>query len=219
MTSPEAALLAAHAVEDPSGCLLWTGRVNDQGYAILRLGGRYVRAHRLAYELSEGPILPGLLTDHACHTADRSCPGGPSCRHRRCIRPSHLEPVTPEENTRRGRSAAAVVLRTGYCQRGHLVAGDNVLVRHDARRGGHPERRCRTCAEAAVARWAERDAERRRAARAAAGPPEPRTACGRGHPLTEGHPNVYVRPNGYVDCRACRRRTPHRRSAAVVGSR
>ncbi|GAB3195044.1 hypothetical protein GCM10027261_14370 [Geodermatophilus arenarius] len=208
-----AALLAGSSTEDPSGCLHWRGRTNEQGYPILWLGDRYVRVHRLAYELTEGPVLPGLLLDHACHTADRSCPGGRSCLHRRCIRPAHLEPVSDLENVRRGRSPAAVVMRTGYCQRGHLVAGDNLLVRTYPNR--RTERRCRICAEAAVARWVARDAERRRQARKAQGPRQPRTVCSQGHPMTEA--NTYRRPSGATECRTCRAAKPHRRTATASG--
>lgn len=102
-------------------------------------------------------------------------------------------------------------MRTGYCQRGHLVAGDNLLVL--VRRSGRTERRCLACAQAAVARWVARDADRQRArraaARAAAGQPPDgrrvrRSVCRRGlHPMDDPA-NVYVRPNGERECRACR---------------
>ena len=72
-----AALLAANSAEDSSGCLLWTGGgQNEQGYPRVCVDGRRVRAHRLAYEVHVGPVLPGLLLDHACHTADRAAPAG-----------------------------------------------------------------------------------------------------------------------------------------------
>jgi hypothetical protein len=51
-----------------------------------------------------GPIPPGLYVDHACHTTDPDCAGGPNCPHRRCVNPDHLELVTDDENRRRARN-------------------------------------------------------------------------------------------------------------------
>lgn len=49
---------------------------------------RYVKVHRLAYEVFIGPIQAPHL-DHLC-------------RKRNCAHPKHLEPVSPRENIRRG---------------------------------------------------------------------------------------------------------------------
>jgi hypothetical protein len=88
------------------GCWLWTGGVDRDGYGRFqarRPGGRwgYVPAHRWAWEAEHGPIPLGLTLDHRCHTLDLDCPGGRSCRHRRCVRPDHLDAVTSAENRRR----------------------------------------------------------------------------------------------------------------------
>jgi hypothetical protein len=57
-----------------------------------------IRAHRFAYELLVGPIPEGLVIDHLC-------------RNRRCVNPAHLEPVTAEENWRRGDAPSAISTR------------------------------------------------------------------------------------------------------------
>jgi len=44
-----------------------------------------LQAHRVSYELANGPIPAGMVIDHACHR--------PSC-----VRPSHLRAVTQKQN-------------------------------------------------------------------------------------------------------------------------
>ena len=97
--------------EPNSGCWLWMERVDVSGYGIV-FNGRGLspvnfKAHRFAYELLRGPIPAGLQLDHLC-------------RVRCCVNPAHLEPVTLQENLRRG-----TVLIT-HCPAGHAYDSDNV---------------------------------------------------------------------------------------------
>lgn len=91
-------------VEKGDACWRWLG-ANDKktGYGSFSQGGRTTSAHRLAYELTVGPVPAGLVLDHLCHNADSGCPGGRTCAHRSCVRPDHLEPVTQSINVLRGR--------------------------------------------------------------------------------------------------------------------
>lgn len=83
----------------PDGCWRWMASIYPHnGYGFFRNR----RAHRIAYEIFIGPIPDGLQLDHLCHTYDDHCPGG-ICHHRLCVRPDHLEPVTNDENQRRGK--------------------------------------------------------------------------------------------------------------------
>lgn len=71
-------------------CWLWIGSLGGWkgGYGQFRVGAGLVRAHRFAYEASGGTIPDGMELDHLC-------------RNTWCVRPEHMEPVTPLENKRR----------------------------------------------------------------------------------------------------------------------
>lgn len=105
-------------------CTLWTGKARN-GYGVLRVRGRWVRAHRAAYELFVKDIPKGMVIDHLCRVT-------------RCIAPWHLQAVTIQENTARGASKAAVAIRTGFCWRGHKLPPPKIV-------NGNRYRRCRPC--------------------------------------------------------------------------
>ena len=84
----------------PDTCWVWTGSVNRKGYGSFRLNGKLQAAHRVSYELYVGTIPEGLHIDHLCRK-----PG--------CVNPSHLEPVTPGENTLRAYKANLVPCKHG----------------------------------------------------------------------------------------------------------
>lgn len=133
---PIEALLDHVDKNGPGGCWLWTGRLNNRGYA--KAGHHY--AHRLIYERLVGPIPEGLEIDHVHERG---------CRHRHCVNPAHLEPVTPSVNQQR----QAAVNRKDRCRRGHLLDGDNVYVDPSG------QRTCLTCRRANDrARYARRRA-------------------------------------------------------------
>lgn len=79
-------------------CWEWQGGKDQNGYGHFSVEGRAIPAHRFAYESRVGPIPRGLVIDH-------------TCRNPSCVRPSHLEPVTPRENWRRGFSPTARAAR------------------------------------------------------------------------------------------------------------
>ena len=93
-------------VDKTGTCWWWTACVNKYGYGTFGFRGKVCRAHRVAYLLSVGEIPTGMTIDHLC-------------RNRRCVRPSHMEPVTRRVNTLRGISPSVVTYKTGICKRGH----------------------------------------------------------------------------------------------------
>jgi hypothetical protein len=127
------------------GCWIYTGTISDQGYGRARIGGSRVLAHRAAYSLTYGPIPDGLQIDHTCHTESTDCPGGPTCIHRRCFNPSHLEAVTPRENALRSLGYAAVNALKTHCVHGHEFTPENVLWRRRSNAPHRIWRQCRIC--------------------------------------------------------------------------
>lgn len=126
---------------DTSGdCWQWTSTIRKNGYGVFWLAtvmGREVqyKAHRIVWESLVGPIPKGLTIDHLC-------------RHRSCVNPDHLEPVTSAENLRRAPATAPKQKsRWLRCAKGHPFTAENTLV--EPRRGGGSSRRCRTCRSAA----------------------------------------------------------------------
>ena len=114
------------AVTKTEGCWLWSGADNGNGYGTVYVNGRKTYAHRVSYEMAHGPIPVGLQIDHLC-------------RVRNCVRPEHLEVVTPRENNLRGESPAAQQSRRTHCPQGHAYDETNTWVS----KTGH--RSCRTC--------------------------------------------------------------------------
>lgn len=139
----------ARSVAGPGGCVIYTGTHDKNGYGEVysgaERGGRPMRAYRAAYEYAMGPVPVGLDLDHACHSRDMSCPGGSSCLHRRCVNPHHLEPVTRDENLRRGRNPSATNARKTHCKYGHEFTPENTILLTVRRSDGAPRRKCRTC--------------------------------------------------------------------------
>lgn len=132
-----------------NGCWHWTGAVDSDGYSKFRVHpGFYgkMRAHRVARLALSGPVPDDLCLDHTCHNLDLSCPGGNTCSHRRCVNPSHLEPVTSAENLQRGRPRGRKPLPpstspedTPRCGQGHPQWGSNLYVSPKGKR------KCRPC--------------------------------------------------------------------------
>ena len=114
---------------DPEGCWIWLAATDGNGYGQINVGGRPVKAHRLAWQFDHGrPIPDGLSIDHLCRT-------------RLCVNPAHLEAVSLIENTRRQLAAIGHHnARKTHCPSGHPYDEENT--RYSSRGYG---RVCRIC--------------------------------------------------------------------------
>lgn len=153
MNDPAANFWQKAAVGGDSECWPWRGALDGAGYGSFSAGGGRggIGAHRWIYEHTVGPIAPEQDLDHLCHTRDKSCAGGKSCPHRRCVNPAHLEPVTPLENWSRGRSMTVANRDKTHCKNGHEFTPENTYTY-----GNRTGRSCRICAARASAEYRAR---------------------------------------------------------------
>lgn len=94
----------------------------NTGYGQLRVNGKHLLSHRVAYELAIGPIPDGMVLDHVV------------CENRICANPWHVKPET------RGRNASRGWWESDRCpKRGHLFDEVNTYIRPAG------TRQCRAC--------------------------------------------------------------------------
>lgn len=109
----------------PTSCWEWTGYRTPLGYGVTSLDGASIFAHRAAFRLSGGVLIPGLVIMHLCDNPP-------------CCNPAHLRQGTHKDNTqdavRKGRMkwpALAI-----FCHQGHPI--------HTTHSG---YRYCKTCCQ------------------------------------------------------------------------
>lgn len=122
--------LLSNAIPEPnSGCFLWLGAMNSNGYGLARIDRAMYLAHRLMWTGLHGD--PGnLLVLHRCDTPA-------------CINPAHLFIGTQTDNmtdcTAKGRNYVPNKLsEETHCRHGHLYSEANT-------RWYRGWRICRTC--------------------------------------------------------------------------
>ena len=119
-------------VQTGEGCWEWTGARTQQGYGSVGYEGRTEKAHRVAWELTHGPVPAGMFVCHHCDNPP-------------CVRPDHLFMGTRSENmldaAAKGRLPSQDpqrVLRGERVGNSKLTASDVVAIRRRYAAGEHP---------------------------------------------------------------------------------
>lgn len=113
-------------------CWIWTGACIPSGYGKLGRSGKTIYAHRWAVENEGCQIPPRGEIDHLCLT-------------KACVRFSHLEVVTHQENAIRALPRNPNKSKT-HCPSGHPYDEENTYLYETSRY-------CRQCQRDAAARW------------------------------------------------------------------
>jgi hypothetical protein len=201
-------------------CWVWTANRNTLGYGVFCFLAKKLRANRVSWTLTRGPIPDGHGVLHKCDNPP-------------CVRPEHLFTGTQRDNlldcARKGRVRSYPSLAWQVsarnrstkpnCKHGHPLSGDNLRLTA----AGY--RRCRTCLRALQKKYrgptitrAEVVALAVAACRARA---EARTHCRRGHALTPGNVSTYSKGSPHKLCKTCHRdkeraRLQHLRAAKAT---
>jgi hypothetical protein len=125
--------LRARLVATPEGCLEWAGNKTNDGYGQISVKGRMRLTHRFAWELTNGPIPPGICVLHHCDNP-------PCCEAEGT---DHLFLGTHAENmadkSAKGRHSEQPVT---HCPKNHEYTFDNTGYTNKG------SRYCRICARA-----------------------------------------------------------------------
>lgn len=166
---------------EDTGCHEWKGATRgSSNYGAIKIGGKPHYAHRVAWELANGPIPEGKYVLHTCDNPN-------------CVNPEHLEVGTQRKNMRdmhkRFRAAFRVRHCKRYCSKGHLRTIQTV----------GPKGECKTCAaerykELRLSTWKVRM--------------EKRHTCKNGHRKTVANTRMTISPatgKPILHCKECAR--------------
>lgn len=112
-----------------TGCWIFEGAHDSNGYGVLRMRGTNDRAHRIVHTAVTGPIPTGSHLDHLCRVTS-------------CCNPGHLEVTTVVVNTFVRAIRKSGLPKATHCSRGHVYAEVGVYVTK-----GRSGRHCRVCAQ------------------------------------------------------------------------
>src|SRR4051812_40033550 len=104
---------------ETTDCIVWTGRFRTNGYGRCSIASCDLQAHRVSWEIHNGPIPDGFWVLHRCD-------------NRPCVNPLHLFLGTHTDNMRDCAAKGRIKSRyheATHCIHGHELSGDNLYVR------------------------------------------------------------------------------------------
>lgn len=104
------------SVGHPGGCWGWNGSTDNFGYGRLQHEGRNQPAHRISWEMTNGPIPAGLCVLHRCDNPP-------------CANPEHLFLGTKKDNMMDAAAKGRIATRP------KLTPSDAEIIRASAGRG------------------------------------------------------------------------------------
>jgi hypothetical protein len=131
----------------PDRCWEWRAGRDNHNYGNFSVHSVMHHAHRIAYELTYGPIPDGCMVLHSCDNPP-------------CCNPAHLRTGTHVDNMRdmrerRHKHATGPARQT--CQHGHQMSPENTYIWLQHARGRtYPTHRCRACARERQREYASR---------------------------------------------------------------
>lgn len=180
------------------GCWEWTGRHDLGGYGVVWNKGKSRKVHRVVYRLVRGKVPEGLCLDHLC-------------RVRHCANPDHLEPVTNQENIRRGRAGVHMSERT-HCKSGHEFTEENTYWHEH--KNGHKHRMCRECGRLNTLKMNEKAKSKRHEEGRSLEAIRNRPTCANGHPWEND--SFYTDKNETKVCKKCLKETWKKRKEQLA---
>ena len=111
----------------PEECWPWNGVVDQHGYGRVNFMTSTFKAHRVSYEMANGPIDDGMIVRHKCDNPN-------------CVNPHHLEAGTQKQNmkdaAKRGRLNPRSLLNLRPGASGYYGAGPktNKEIRNERKR-------------------------------------------------------------------------------------
>jgi len=131
------------------GCWIWMRARTTRGYGSVKIDGMVLRAHRVSWQISNGPIPEGL---HVLHQCDVTC----------CVNPDHLflgnHSDNMQDKERKGRGNHATGLRNArYTKPESTCRGDRHWTRltPDATKGENNNRAILTTGDVELIRGSD----------------------------------------------------------------